>query len=77
MLGKKIDINKELGKLAVEEQNLRNKYGRRFASLYNTVVTTIANNTMIIDRAQKANKELDVELTDVINAMEVIQYDQV
>ncbi len=77
MFNCKIDVNKELGKLAVEEQALRNKYGQRFASLYKTVVTNIANNTRIIDQAHKANHELDIELKDVINAMDVIQYDQV
>lgn len=68
----KINVQNELDALAEEEQKIRNKYGRRFNQLYHSVVDGISNNTRIIDAAKLANAGLDVELKEVVNALEVI-----
>ena len=75
MFGRKINVQQELDSLVVEEQNIRNKCGRRFNQLYNTIVESIAGNARIIDTARRANKDLDGELTEVISAMETINYE--
>ena len=69
-----MDIQKELDDLANKEQNLRNKFGRRFTSFYNGVISSMANNRRIIDHAETANQALDVDLKEVINALETIDY---
>ena len=75
MFGMKLNVQKELDKLAEEEQALRNKYGSKFSTLYHRVVDSIANNARIIDTARNSNKVLDGELTEVITAMETINYE--
>jgi len=71
----KLDVQKELDNLARDEQNLRNRYGRKFSSLYNSVINSMTNNRRIIEQAQVANTKLDVELVEVVNALQVIDYE--
>lgn len=75
MFNNKMDVQKELDKLATEEQNLRNKYGRRFSTLYHTTIDAITANKRIIEQATSANVDRDAELRHVINALEVINYE--
>ena len=69
MFNNKMDVQKELDKLATEEQNLRNKYGRRFSTLYHTTIDAITANKRIIEQATSANVDRDDELRHVINAL--------
>jgi len=71
----KLEVQKELDNLARDEQALRNRYGRKFSSLYNSVINSMTNNRRIIEQAQVANTKLDVELVEVVNALQVIDYE--
>lgn len=56
-----MNVQKELEALHKAEQKLRNKFGRKFTRLYNCTVSSISNNTRIIDTASEANVNLRKE----------------